>query len=322
MAVAKHAQTPSGLGFPAGFEGTRPSLMRTTLCYISSLTRKTTISPNRRSMSDAKQSADPLEAGQAKPERHRRARAFARLQGHPGAGARAVFHGRRASISACAMSSCRKSMRSGRASSISSPTKLHAQLHIGRLTRALDRLPAGVRRRQPAHRCRRWRGQAALRAARQRDASRGVRVFRLAPVLSNLTVDGPDVLISRAADGSLRVAGVPSRRNAPATTRFTTWLLRQQAIVLRDGTLRWRDAERDAPEIALQAPPARDPQRRLPDHRLALQAPADGELLHGPLDFRAHFRHQPFAAIGMPINWTGRPTCRPARSTCRRSRAM
>ena len=37
-----------------------------------------------------------------------------------------------------------------------------------------------------------------------------------------------------------------------------------------------------------------------------MQAPADGDILHGPLDFRADFRHQPFSAIGVPAHWTGR----------------
>ena len=41
------------------------------------------------------------------------------------------------------------------------------------------------------------------------------------------------------------------------------------------------------------------------DHRLALQAPADGQVLHGPLDFRTHFKHARLSAIGKPVNWTG-----------------
>ncbi len=54
--------------------------------------------------------------------------------------------------------------------------------------------------------------------------------------------------------------------------------------MLRGGTLRWRDATNGAPELALQ-------DIRLAilnngyDHRVALQAPAEGTLLHGPLDF-------------------------------------
>ncbi len=40
-------------------------------------------------------------------------------------------------------------------------------------------------------------------------------------------------------------------------------------------------------------------------HRIALQAPANGTLFHGPLDFRARFVHQALAPIGKPSNWTG-----------------
>jgi uncharacterized protein YhdP len=110
------------------------------------------------------------------------------------------------------------------------------------------------------------------------------------PLLSNLTVDGPDVVISRAADGTFSVAGVPIQAKHTGNDAFMTWLLRQQAIVLRDGTLRWHDGERDAPELALK----RIKLAILNDgthHRLALQAPPDGDLLHGPLDFRADFTH-------------------------------
>jgi uncharacterized protein (TIGR02099 family) len=130
-------------------------------------------------------------------------------------------------------------------------------------------------------------------------------LLHLAPVLSNLTVDGPDVIIARTADGELFVAGVPIPTRHKGNDAFTTWLLKQQSIVLHDGILRWRDAERSAPELALR----RIKLLILNDglhHRLALQAPADGQLLHGPLDFRADFQHEPFSAMGRPANWKGR----------------
>jgi uncharacterized protein (TIGR02099 family) len=95
---------------------------------------------------------------------------------------------------------------------------------------------------------------------------------------------------------------VPTRHSGNDT--LSTWLVRQQAIVVRGGVLRWRDAMHDAPELAL-----RDIRIAILndgyDHRLAMQAPADGQVLHGPIDFRTHFRHAPLSAIGKPINWTG-----------------
>ncbi|NML30711.1 YhdP family phospholipid transporter [Paraburkholderia antibiotica] len=129
-------------------------------------------------------------------------------------------------------------------------------------------------------------------------------LWQFHPTLSSLIVDQPDVLVSRGDDGVLSVAGVPVPTRHSGNDALSTWLLRQQAIVVRGGVLRWRDATRDAPEIAL-----RDIRIAILndgyDHRMALQAPPDGQVLHGPLDFRTHFRHTPLSAIGKPINWTG-----------------
>ena len=181
-------------------------------------------------------------------------------------------------------------------------SKIHAQLRIGRITAKW----AGL---QPSFDIDNLRIDAA-------DGTPGLAVphasatiawrtlFGPVPVLANLTVDGPDVVISRAADGAFSVAGVPIQAKHTGNDAFMTWLLRQQAIVLRDGTLRWHDGERSAPELAL---------KRIklailndgPHHRLALQAQPDGDLLHGPLDFRADFSTPRFSVFGRPANWTG-----------------
>ncbi|CAB3781309.1 hypothetical protein LMG28614_01218 [Paraburkholderia ultramafica] len=129
-------------------------------------------------------------------------------------------------------------------------------------------------------------------------------LWQFHPALSSLIVDQPDVLVSRNNDGELSVAGLPVPTRHSGNDTLSTWLLRQQAIVLRGGVLRWRDATHNAPELAL-----RDIRIAILndgyDHRLALQAPADGQVLHGPIDFRTNFRHAPLSAIGKPINWTG-----------------
>jgi uncharacterized protein (TIGR02099 family) len=129
-------------------------------------------------------------------------------------------------------------------------------------------------------------------------------LWQFHPALSSLIVEQPDVLVSRSSDGVLSVAGVPVPTRHSGNDTLSTWLLRQQAIVLRGGVLRWRDAQHDAPELAL-----RDIRIAILndgyDHRLALQAPPDGHVLHGPIDFRTHFKHAPLSAIGKPINWTG-----------------
>ncbi|WP_250463087.1 YhdP family protein [Caballeronia sp. GAFFF2] len=182
-------------------------------------------------------------------------------------------------------------------------SRIHAQLHIGRITAVM----AGS---QPTFLIDNLRIDAA-------DGSPGVAVpharasiawgslLHLRPKLADLTVDGPDVIVARNAKGELTVAGVPVPTHRTGSGAFTNWLLGQDRIRLRDGTLRWRDAERDAPEVAfkrLQLTILNDGLR----HRLALDAPADGDVLHGPLDVRADFRHEPFTAMGAPANWTGR----------------
>ncbi|MEX3592234.1 MAG: AsmA-like C-terminal region-containing protein [Burkholderia sp.] len=128
----------------------------------------------------------------------------------------------------------------------------------------------------------------------------------LSPTLSSLVLDAPDLLITRRRDGTLSIAGM----DVPTTTRkggndaFSAWLLRQQAIVLREGTLRWRDAERDAPALTLTGIRLAVLNNGLV-HRLALQVPANGTLLANPLDFRARFTHKPLVAIDRLTNWTG-----------------
>jgi uncharacterized protein (TIGR02099 family) len=180
---------------------------------------------------------------------------------------------------------------------------IHAQLHIGRIsarwsgfTPTLDidnlRIDASD-------------GSPGLAVPHASASIAWNSLLHLQPRLADLTVDGPDVIIARDRNGRITVAGVPIPEHRTGSNAFTTWLLGQQRILLRDGTLRWRDAERAAPEVSfkrLTLAILNDGLR----HRMAVKAPADGDVLHGPLDFRADFRHERFAAMGAPANWTGR----------------
>ncbi|KMZ11642.1 putative exported protein [Candidatus Burkholderia humilis] len=180
---------------------------------------------------------------------------------------------------------------------------IHAQLHIGRIsarwsgftpTLDIDNLRIDANEGSP--------GLAVPHASASIAWNS---LLHLQPRLANLTVDGPDVIITRDAKGQITVAGVPIPAHRTESNAFTTWLLGQQRILLRDGTLRWRDAERNAPEVAfkrLTLASLNDGLR----HRMAVKVPADGDVLHGPLDFRADFRHERFTAMGAPANWTGR----------------
>ena len=127
---------------------------------------------------------------------------------------------------------------------------------------------------------------------------------RLQPIFSRLVVDSPDVLIERDATGGLSIGGVHLAFKGKHNRAFPNWLLSQRAIVLRGGTLRWHDVMRDAPEFAL-----RDIRFALINdgrtHQIGLQAQPDGEVLHGPLDFRADFTSALFGQVGDAGGWDG-----------------
>lgn len=181
--------------------------------------------------------------------------------------------------------------------------KLHAELRIGRLAPHWSGMQPGVDISRLTIRGR--DGRVALSVPHATAALSWRSLARFAPTLSSLVVDDPDLLTERRADGSLFVAGVavPTTKTGADDT-FSAWLLKQEAIVLRGGTLRWRDAQHDAPELALTGIRIAVLNDGLV-HRIALQAPANGTLFHGPLDFRARFVHQALAPIGKPSNWTG-----------------
>ncbi|MFX1734838.1 AsmA-like C-terminal region-containing protein [Paraburkholderia sp. A1RI_3L] len=180
--------------------------------------------------------------------------------------------------------------------------KIHAELRIGKLSPHWLGFQPGIDVTNLT--IRDHNGQTALNVPHATATVSWLSLVTLAPRLSSLIVDRPDVLVARSQGGSLSVAGVPIPSAHTGNDAFSTWLLRQQAIVLRGGTLRWRDGRHNAPEIALQ-------NIRLAilnegtDHRLALQAPPEGRLLHGPLDFRARFRSPRTGAPGKPVGWSG-----------------
>ncbi|KAF1055772.1 MAG: hypothetical protein GAK41_00339 [Burkholderia gladioli] len=181
--------------------------------------------------------------------------------------------------------------------------KLHAEVRIGKLAPHWSGMQPGVD--IAALTIRDKDGKTALNVPHATAAISWRSLVQFSPALSSLVVDAPDLLIERERDGTLSVAGVivPTVHKS-GNDAFSTWLLRQQAIVLRGGTLHWLDAQRGAPELTLTGIRLAVLNDGLV-HRLALQAPANGTLLAGPLDFRARFTHKPLAAIGRPANWTG-----------------
>src|SRR4051794_41184632 len=65
--LAGFAARLAGRGFPGFFECAGEAVHDIPCVTLQRQTRKTTISPNSRSMSDSRRSVDPTEVGQAKP---------------------------------------------------------------------------------------------------------------------------------------------------------------------------------------------------------------------------------------------------------------
>ena len=181
--------------------------------------------------------------------------------------------------------------------------RLHVELRIAKLAAHWNGLEPGLDVTGLTIRDR--DGNIALSVPDARASLSWSSLMRGRPALASLVVEHPDVLVTRAGDGSIAVAGVqvPTTHTGSDTT-FSNWVLTQRAIVLRDGTLRWRDNQRKAPELALRHIRAAIFNGAF-EHRVALQAPPEGTVLKGALDFRARFRHLPLAELGKPANWNG-----------------
>ncbi|OJY18824.1 DUF3971 domain-containing protein [Pandoraea sp. XJJ-1] len=122
--------------------------------------------------------------------------------------------------------------------------------------------------------------------------------------LSNLTLSEPDLTIERLTDGSILVAGMPVTGGGAATdSTAADWLMRQSRVVIRNGTLRWRDATRNAPDVVVTQVNAMLRNRGF-DHRFGMQAtPPTG--IVAPLDIRARFTNPLFARPGEVKRWRG-----------------
>jgi uncharacterized protein (TIGR02099 family) len=111
--------------------------------------------------------------------------------------------------------------------------------------------------------------------------------------LHSLEISRPDLDIARDVQGNVFVGGIFIDTRKKSDGRGGDWILAQNEIVVRDGRLRWNDAMRDAPELALEGVTfvLRNSWQH---HELALKAtpPADHA---APIDIRAAFNHPHFA---------------------------
>lgn len=66
-----------------------------------------------------------------------------------------------------------------------------------------------------------------------------------------VVIDSPELDVRRDAQGRITVAGMDMAQGSGDNTAATDWLLSQKAIVVRNGTVRWTDELRGAPELVL-----------------------------------------------------------------------
>lgn len=105
--------------------------------------------------------------------------------------------------------------------------------------------------------------------------------------LHRLEIDSPALAIRREADGKLLVAGLPVNLD-DQDAGFSDWLLAQHQVVIRDASITWHDAQRNAPALSLE-----HVQLRLDNsgahHRFALLAEPP-KALAARLDIRGDFK--------------------------------
>ncbi|MEO0318176.1 MAG: hypothetical protein RL404_1853 [Pseudomonadota bacterium] len=122
--------------------------------------------------------------------------------------------------------------------------------------------------------------------------------------LQSLEVIKPDLEIERDENGHLFVAGLQIDTSKPDDGRGLDWLLAQHEIVIREGWLRWRDLQRQAPDLVLTNI-SFVLKNQWRTHRAAFKA-TPPEALAAPLDVRAEFTRPPFSGRASDASqWSG-----------------
>ena len=98
-------------------------------------------------------------------------------------------------------------------------------------------------------------------------------------------LDRPQLAVRRDVQGILHVAGLtfaPARGNEDSA--LADWMLRQRRILIHDGTVTWRDEQRDAPPLELKRVEFRM-ENRFGRHRFGLTGAPPAEIA-APIDLR------------------------------------
>jgi uncharacterized protein (TIGR02099 family) len=122
--------------------------------------------------------------------------------------------------------------------------------------------------------------------------------------LHTLEISRPDLDIVRDREGNLFVAGILIDRQKDSEGKGLDWVLSQREIVIRDGWVRWNDAQRGAPELVLNGVDF-VLHNQWQNHQFAFKATPPASLA-APIDVRADFNHSAFARkISDFTQWKG-----------------
>jgi uncharacterized protein (TIGR02099 family) len=122
--------------------------------------------------------------------------------------------------------------------------------------------------------------------------------------LHKLEINRPNMDIRRDVDGNLYVAGIFIDTQKADDGKGADWVLSQNEIAIHDGQVRWLDAKRGAPELALTGVNL-VLRNRWRHHQFALNAIPPAAFA-APLDIRADFEHPRFSKrVSDVTRWKG-----------------
>lgn len=142
-------------------------------------------------------------------------------------------------------------------------------------------------------------GRPALELARIDNSLSWLSLLVLEPRFHSFRVHGPDLVVRRAPDGKISVAGI-ELQEASTDGSLADWLLRQSEVIVTDASVLWVDEARQAPELRLTGVTFRL-QNDYFRHRFGLRASAPAELA-GPLDIRGDLSGK---SVTRPGEWEG-----------------
>ncbi len=122
--------------------------------------------------------------------------------------------------------------------------------------------------------------------------------------LASIVIERPEIAISRNRDGKFYVAGIQVDTEKQSDSGVADWILKQHEIVIRDGTLHWKDEFRHGAELELdQFGFAMENRGR--HHRFRLVAVPDVPVADS-LDIRGDLYHPRFERKVSDVSkWTG-----------------